>query len=88
MRSWSSSQPLATGDVNPLNSAILPGRPRGIAFTPKGPSPLPSSSVPPAPTIMVIADVDSSDVYPSRILLFSAGATAPFQSIGGPQARV
>ena len=77
---------LATGDVNPLNSAILPGRPRGIAFTPKGPSPLPSSSVPPAPPIMVIADVDSSDVYPSRILLFNTGATSPFQSIGGRQA--
>jgi hypothetical protein len=80
--------PQATGDVDPLNSAILPGRPRGIAFTPRGPSPLPSSSAPPAPQIMVIADVDSSDVYPSRILLFNSGATSPYQSIGGAKPRL
>jgi hypothetical protein len=76
---------LATGNVDPLNSAALPGRPRGIAFTPRGPSPVPSSSVSPAPAIMVISDVDSTDIYPSRILLYVSGATSPYQSIGGPK---
>ncbi|MFZ0681449.1 MAG: hypothetical protein WAM84_01055, partial [Candidatus Cybelea sp.] len=76
---------LATGNVDPLNSGILPGRPRGIAFTPRGPSPLPSSSVLPAPAIMAVSDVDPTDVYPSRILLFTSGAVSPYQSIGGPK---
>jgi hypothetical protein len=76
---------LATGDVIPLNSNALPGRPRGIAFTPKGPTPLPSSSASPVPQIMVVAESNPQDTYPSRILLFLAGATAPYQSIGGPK---
>lgn len=76
---------LATGNVDPLNYAVLPGRPRGIAFTPRGASPLPSSSVSPPPPIMVVADVDPQNIYPSRILLFTSGATSPYQSIGGPK---
>ncbi len=79
-------QALATGDVIPLNSNALPGRPRGIAFSPKGPTPLPSSSASPVPRIMVIADNDPQETYPSRIFLFIAGATSPYQSIGGPKA--
>ena len=39
---------LATGNVVPLATNVLPGRPRGIAFTPKGPTPLPSSSANPS----------------------------------------
>lgn len=74
---------LATGDVIPLTSNGLPGRPRGIAFTPAGPSPAPSSSASPVPRIMVIADSNPQDIYPSRILLFLAGSTSPYQSIGG-----
>src|SRR5580698_3019840 len=38
---------LATGDVVALQTAALSGRPRGIAFTPKGPTPRPSSSASP-----------------------------------------
>ncbi len=76
---------LATGDVVPLTSAVLPGRPRGIAFTPKGPTPAPSSSASPVPRIMVIADNDPEDIFPSRVLLFLAGTTSPYQSIGGPK---
>ncbi len=76
---------LATGDVLPLTSNALPGHPRGIAFTAKGPTPLPSSSASPVPRIMVIAENNPQDVYPSRILLFLAGATSPYQSIGGPK---
>jgi hypothetical protein len=34
---------------------------------------------------MVVADNNPADVYPSRILLFSAGSTSPYQSIGGPK---
>lgn len=78
-------QALATGNVDPLSTVNLPGHPRGIAFTPKGPSPAPSSSVSPPPPIMVIADVISTDVYPDRILLYSAGANSPYQSIAGPR---
>ncbi len=76
---------LATGDVVPLTSNALPGRPRGIAFSPKGPTPLPSSSASPVPRIMVIAENNPQDVYPSRILLFLAGSSSPYQSIGGPK---
>jgi hypothetical protein len=76
--------PLATGNVLPLNSGALPGRPRGIAFSPKGPSPKPSSSVPPPADIMVIAANIPTNVYPSQLLLYIAGGTAPYQSIAGP----
>jgi hypothetical protein len=76
---------LATGDVVPLTTSVLPGRPRGIAFTSRGPTPLPSSSASPVPRIMVIADTDPTDIYPSRVLLYVAGATSPYQSIGGPK---
>ncbi|MGB8910063.1 MAG: hypothetical protein WCC84_15055 [Candidatus Cybelea sp.] len=76
---------LATGDVVPLGSNALEGRPRGIAFTNKGPTPLPSSSANPVPKIMVIADNDPQQTYPSRILLFIAGSTTPYQSIAGPK---
>ena len=76
---------LATGNVLPLATNVLPGRPRGIAFTPKGPTPLPSSSASPIPRIMVIADSDPIDIYPNRVLLFVAGGTTPYQSIGGPK---
>jgi hypothetical protein len=76
---------LATGDVTPLTSNALPGRPRGIAFTTKGPTPLPSSSASPVPRIMVVAVNDPTQIYPSRILLFSAGTVSPYQSIGGPK---
>ncbi len=76
---------LATGNVIPLATNVLPGRPRGIAFTPKGPTPLPSSSASPIPRIMVIADSDPIDIYPNRVLLFVAGGTTPYQSIGGPK---
>ncbi|MFY9662843.1 MAG: hypothetical protein WAL67_06845 [Candidatus Cybelea sp.] len=76
---------LATGDVTPLTSNALPGRPRGIAFTTKGPTPFPSSSASPVPRIMAVAINDPTQIYPSRILLFSAGTVSPFQSIGGPK---
>lgn len=76
---------LATGDVVPLLTAALPGRPRGIAFTSKGPSPKPSTSASPVPRIMVVADNDPQDVYPNRILLYVAGTGTPYQSIGGPK---
>lgn len=76
---------LATGNVVPLTSANLSGRPRGIAFTPKGPSPRPSSSATPVPRIMVIADNIPTDVYPSQLLLFTSGSTTQFQSIAGPK---
>ena len=79
---------LATGDVIPLNTSVLPGRPRGIAFTSKGPTPLPSSSASPVPRIMVISDNDPQDVYPNRILLFTAGSGSPYQSIGGPKSAL
>ena len=78
---------LATGNVDPLNSGVLPGRPRGIAFTPRGPSPLPSSSVLPAPAIMAVSDVDPTDVYPSRILLFTSGAVVAVPVHRRPQAQ-
>jgi hypothetical protein len=76
---------LATGNVIPLATTALPGRPRGIAFTTKGPTPQPSSSASPAPRIMVIADTDPEEIYPSRILLFIAGTVSPYQSIAGPK---
>ncbi len=76
---------LATGNVVPLTSAAISGRPRGIAFSPKGPSPRPSSSATPVPRFMVVADNIPTEVYPNQILLFSAGATTSFQSIAGPK---
>jgi hypothetical protein len=77
---------LATGNVIPLATAPLPGRPRGIAFTARrGPTPQPSSSASPAPRIMVIAATIPQDVYPSRILLYTAGTNQPYQSIAGPK---
>jgi len=76
---------LATGDVVPLSVSALPGRPRGIAFTPKGPTPAPSSSASPVPRIMVIADNDPTTTYPNEILLYAFGSTSPYQSIAGPR---
>ncbi len=76
---------LATGNVIPLTSAAISGRPRGIAFTPKGPSPRPSSSSTPVPRIMVVADNIPTAVYPNQILLFASGSTTSFQSIAGPK---
>lgn len=76
---------LATGNVVPLSSTPLFGRPRGIAFTPKGPTPAPSSSASPIPRIMVIADTIPTETYPSQILLFVAGSTTPYQAIAGPR---
>lgn len=81
---------LATGDVLPLISTGLAGRPRGIAFTPKmqkSPSPEASASGSPSPppSIMAIATVITNQTIPARILLFTAGATSPYQSIGGPR---
>src|SRR5579863_10103175 len=43
---------LATGNVIPLTSAPVIGRPRGIAITPKQPKPDASSSGSPAPNLM------------------------------------
>jgi hypothetical protein len=79
---------LATGNVLPLTTATLTGHPRGIAITPKTASPRPSSSASPIPSIMVIADVDPTIKYPSQLLLFSTGATTPFQAIAGPRPRL
>jgi hypothetical protein len=76
---------LATGNVVPLQSTTLSGRPRGIAFTPKGPTPRPSSSASPLPRVMVIAANIPTDVYPNQILLFPSGGTTPYQSIAGPK---
>ncbi|HEX3368750.1 MAG TPA: hypothetical protein VHS56_04165, partial [Candidatus Cybelea sp.] len=76
---------LATGNVLPLGTTAVPGHPRGIAFTPKGPTPLPSSSAGPPAPIMVIADNISTSIYPSEILLFQYGASSPYQSIAGPR---
>lgn len=78
-------QALATGDVVPLSDTALPGRPRGIAFSPTGPTPLPSSSASPVPRIMVIADTNPLQTYPSQVLLFAAGTTVPYQSLAGPK---
>jgi hypothetical protein len=76
---------LATGNVLPLQSTALSGRPRGIALSPLGPSPLPSVTPSTPPNIMVIADTDPTAVYPSQILLFTTGSTSPYQSIAGPK---
>jgi hypothetical protein len=76
---------LATGNVDPLLSEPVVGIPRGIAFTPRYTSPAPTGSVSPPPAIMVIADVIPTNVYPSEILLFSAGSTSPYQAIAGPK---
>jgi hypothetical protein len=76
---------LATGNVVPLTTGALPGRPRGIAFTPLGPTPQPSSSASPIPNIMVIADNDPTVTYPPQILLFVTGTTTSYQSIAGPK---
>jgi len=75
---------LATGNVIPLTSASLEGRPRGIAISPVAPTPLPSSSASPLPSLMVISDVDPTITYPSQILLFIEGSTYPYQAIAGP----
>lgn len=75
---------LATGDVDPLVSEQLSGIPRGIAFSPKYPTPAPTGSVPPPADIMVISDVIPANVYPSQLLLYAAGASSPYQSIAGP----
>ena len=42
-------------------------------FTPKNPSPTPSSSASPQPDLMIITDVDPTIKYPSQVLLFIAG---------------
>ena len=68
---------LATGDVQPLQSVAIPGRPRGIAISGK----LKNSK---SPSITVIASVIPTDKYPSQLLLFVEGSTTPFQSIAGP----
>jgi hypothetical protein len=76
---------LATGNVIPLVAAPLNGRPRGIAFTPKNPSPTPSSSASPQPDLMVITNVDPTIKYPSQVLLFLAGTIQPYQTLAGPK---
>ncbi|MBV8372621.1 MAG: hypothetical protein JOY69_05120, partial [Candidatus Eremiobacteraeota bacterium] len=68
---------LATGNVIPLLSTALSGRPRGIAISPKSAS---SKNVP----LMIIADVIPTEKYPSQLLLFTAGSTSPYQEIAGP----
>jgi hypothetical protein len=69
---------LATGNVLPLQSVALSGRLRGIAISPKSAS---SKNV----SLMIIADVIPTSKYPSQLLLFSEGSTAPYQSIAGPK---
>jgi hypothetical protein len=69
---------LATGNVQPLQSVALGGRLRGIAISPKSAS---SKNV----SLMIIADVIPTEKYPSQLLLFSEGSTAPYQSIAGPK---
>ncbi len=77
--------PQATGNVVALSTTALVGRPRGIAFSPKMPSPQPSSSIKPLVPVMVIAEQIPTNVYPSQLLLYTANSTAPFQSIAGPK---
>jgi hypothetical protein len=52
----------------------------------KKPSPSPSPSTGPTirPELMVISSVIPTNVYPSQLLLFVEGSTAPYQSIAGP----
>ncbi|HKU80952.1 MAG TPA: hypothetical protein VJP76_02190 [Candidatus Tumulicola sp.] len=69
---------LATGDVLPLQSVALGGHLRGIAISTK-------STVKGFTPLMVISDVIPTSKYPSQLLLFAAGATAPYQSIAGPK---
>jgi hypothetical protein len=92
---------LATGDVIPLFSSPISGRPRGVAITPKttatpspaavrphsssSPSPSPSASPTTVPALMVISGVIPTDRYPSQLLLFTEGSTTPYQSIAGPK---
>jgi hypothetical protein len=90
---------LATGNVLPLFSQSIVGRPRGVAITPptpkaspaamrpdatSSPSASPSTSPTPVAALMVIADVYPTAQYPSQILLFTEGSTTPYQSIAGP----
>jgi hypothetical protein len=77
----------ATGDVLPLVSSALSGRPRGIAFTPKQQSadPFASGTPSPVPDLMVISDVDPTLTIPSRVLLFNAGTVVPYQELAGPK---
>ncbi|MGA8533820.1 MAG: hypothetical protein WB615_06910 [Candidatus Tumulicola sp.] len=69
---------LATGNVIPLISAPLPGRPRGIAISAKSKS---STNV----NLMIIADVIPTAKYPSELLLFTEGSTTPYQELAGPK---
>jgi hypothetical protein len=68
---------LATGDVLPLLSTAQVGHLRGIAITPK-------NTAVSKGTLMVISDVIPTQQYPSQLLLFTEGATTPYQSIAGP----
>lgn len=69
---------LATGNVLPLASVALNGRPRGIAISPKSAS---SKNV----SLMIIADVIPTEKYPSQLLLFTEGSTVPYQELAGPK---
>ncbi len=68
---------LATGNVIPLLSTPIAGRPRGIAISPKDVS---AKKV----SLMIIADVIPTAKYPSELLLFTEGSTTPYQAIAGP----
>ncbi len=64
---------LATGNVLPLSSAALAGRPRGIAIDSKD---------------MVIATVIPTNSLPNQILLFNPGSTSPYSSIAGANTQL
>jgi hypothetical protein len=68
---------LATGNVQPLQSVLIPGRPRGIAISAKSKNAKTNS-------IMVVSNVIPTNKYPSQLMLFVEGVTTPYQSIAGP----
>ena len=77
------------GQRDPAHVGAHTGRPRGIAFTPKLPTPLPSSS----PSAGAEPHGDRRQrsrpmTYPNQVLLFTAGSTSPYPIDRGTASRV
>jgi len=74
--------------ITPKATATPTAAAMAVAFAPfakKSPSPSPSPTLKPVKAeLMVISDVDPTQVYPNQLLLYIEGGTAPYQSIAGP----
>ena len=76
---------LATGNVIPVSSFGVIGKPSGIGITPVS-TPHPKST--PQTVLLVFGDVDTTNQYPSSIQLYNYGENFAYQSVAGPNTQL